>query len=887
MDTRYNAREAEPKWQKIWAEAGTFRTVNDDPRPKYYVLEMFPYPSGRIHMGHVRNYAMGDVIARFMRARGYNVLHPMGWDAFGMPAENAAMQNKTHPAAWTYANIAAMRAQLQSMGLSLDWSREIATCDPAYYKHQQKLFLDFFAAGLVDRKNSKVNWDPVDRTVLANEQVIDGRGWRSGALIEQRELTQWFLKISDFSEDLLASLDRLERWPEKVRLMQRNWIGRSEGLLIRFELAAPAAIDAREVEVYTTRPDTLFGAKFIALAADHSLAEIAAQHNPGLAAFIEDCRHRSTSAAAIETTEKRGYDTGLKVRHPFDADWLLPVYVANFVLMDYGTGAIFGCPAHDQRDLDFVNVYGLGATPVVCPPDVDPAEFVITETAYDGDGVLINSRFLDGLSIEAAKEEVAKRLEAQKFDGKPQAKRQVNFRLRDWGISRQRYWGCPIPIIHCESCGGVPVPEADLPVVLPEDVCFDRPGNPLDWHPIFKYVACPHCGATARRETDTMDTFVDSSWYFLRFTDPWNAAAPTTQAAIEHWLPVDQYIGGVEHAILHLLYSRFFTRAMQLTNHADDLKEPFAGLFTQGMVVHETYRAEDGTWLSPSEVRIETQAPANTFAANQVAANQSKKVAYRIDGGEEIEIGAIEKMSKSKRNTVDPDEIIDSYGADTARWFMLSDSPPERDVIWTEEGVQGAAKFVQRVWRLVNELADLAAPVAVPNQLSPAALEIRKAAHNALLKVEEDIERLRFNRAIAQIYDLANRLSSALGAIETPDIGEDVRFAFREAADIFVRIFAPMMPHLAEQCWQRLGHADIVAAAAWPIADRELVVEDTISLPVQVNGKKRGDLVVAREAGQATIERAALALEGVQRALEGRPVKKIIIVPQRIVNVVA
>jgi leucyl-tRNA synthetase len=904
MDTRYNAREAEPKWQKIWAEAGTFRTVNDDPRPKYYVLEMFPYPSGRIHMGHVRNYAMGDVIARFMRARGYNVLHPMGWDAFGMPAENAAMQNKTHPAAWTYANIATMRAQLQSMGLSLDWSREIATCDPAYYKHQQKLFLDFFAAGLVDRKNSKVNWDPVDQTVLANEQVIDGRGWRSGALIEQRELTQWFLKISDFSEDLLASLDRLERWPEKVRLMQRNWIGRSEGLLIRFELAALTKIDALEVEVYTTRPDTLFGAKFVALAADHPLAEMAAQQDPALAAFIEECRHRSTSAAAVETTEKRGYDTGLKVRHPFDADWLLPVYVANFVLMDYGTGAIFGCPAHDQRDLDFVNVYGLGATPVVCPPDVDPAEFVITETAYDGDGVLINSRFLDGLSIEAAKEEVARRLEAALIDGKPQAKRQVNFRLRDWGISRQRYWGCPIPIVHCESCGAVPVPEADLPVVLPEDVSFDHPGNPLDRHPTFKYVACPHCGAPARRETDTMDTFVDSSWYFLRFTDPWNAAAPTTPAAIEHWLPVDQYIGGIEHAILHLLYSRFFTRAMQLTNHADDLKEPFAGLFTQGMVVHETYRKADGAYVSPSEVRFGLGIGARGAAADLAPTGAAKGAALQaepgqfsvsgrtaslISTGESVSIGPIEKMSKSKRNTVDPDEIIGSYGADTARWFMLSDSPPERDVIWTEEGVQGAAKFIQRIWRLVDELAGLAAPVAaaVPNHLSPAALEIRKAAHNALLKLEEDLKRLRFNRAIAQIYDLANRLSSAVGAIDTPDIGEDFRFAFREAADIFVQLFAPMMPHLAEECWQLLGHAHPVAAAAWPIANRELVVEDTISLPVQVNGKKRGDLVVAREAGPETIEQAALALEGVQRALEGRPVKKIIIVPQRIVNVVA
>ena len=876
MDSqRYNARETEPKWQKIWAEANTFRTANDDSRPKYYVLEMFPYPSGRIHMGHVRNYAMGDVIARFMRARGYNVLHPMGWDAFGMPAENAAMQNKTHPATWTYANIASMRTQLQSMGLSLDWSREIATCDPSYYRHQQKLFLDFYAAGLVDRKNSKVNWDPVDHTVLANEQVIDGRGWRSGALIEQRELTQWFLKISDFSEELLASLDGLERWPEKVRLMQKNWIGRSEGLLVRFELAAPAKIDTREVEVYTTRPDTLFGAKFVAVAADHPLAEMAAQKDPGLAAFIEECQHHSTSAAAVETMEKRGYDTGLRVRHPFDADWLLPVYVANFVLMDYGTGAIFGCPAHDQRDLDFANAYGLGATPVVSPPDVDPAEFTITETAYDGDGVLVNSRFLDGLPIAAAKDEVARRLEATMIDGKPQGKRQVNFRLRDWGISRQRYWGCPIPIIHCESCGAVPVPEADLPVTLPEDVTFDHPGNPLDRHPTFKHVACPHCGSPARRETDTMDTFVDSSWYFLRFTDPWNAVAPTTPAAVKHWLPVDQYIGGIEHAILHLLYSRFFTRAMQKTNHAGDLKEPFAGLFTQGMVVHETYRSEDGTYLFPTQVRIE--------------AGSEGRRAVTQDGAAPVTIGPIEKMSKSKRNTIDPDEIIESYGADTARWFMLSDSPPERDVIWTEEGVQGASKFVQRLYRLIGELADLAAsaPASIPHGFSPPALEVRKAAHGALLKVEEDIARLRFNRAVAHIYDLANKLSAAIGAIDNPAVAADLAFSFREAADIFVRLFAPMMPHLAEECWTRLGHENLVAEAPWPIADKSLIVEDMMGLPVQVNGKKRADLVIERNADATTIEHAALALEAIQRALEGKSVKKVIIVPQRIVNVVA
>jgi len=872
---RYNARETEPKWQELWDESGAFLTLNDDPRPKYYVLEMFPYPSGRIHMGHVRNYTMGDVIARYKRARGFNVLHPMGWDAFGMPAENAAMQNHSHPAAWTYANIASMRAQLKAMGLSLDWSREIATCDPSYYKHQQKMFLDFLAAGLVDRKQSKVNWDPVDQTVLANEQVIDGRGWRSGALVEQRELTQWFLKISDYAEDLLVSLESLDRWPEKVRLMQANWIGRSEGLLVRFELAPTPRTPTTEIEVYTTRPDTLFGAKFLAIAPDHPLAAECAETDPELAAFINECRHRGTSVAAIETAEKKGYDTRLKVRHPFSADWLLPVYVANFVLMDYGTGAIFGCPAHDQRDLDFSNAYGLGNTPVVCPPGVDPASFTIIDVAYDGDGTLVNSRFLDGLTTEAAKEEAARLLEATPFGNRPQGKRQVNYRLRDWGISRQRYWGCPIPIIHCEACGAVPAPAADLPVELPKDVSFDEPGNPLDRHPTWKFVACPSCGGPARRETDTMDTFVDSSWYFTRFTDPWNAAAPTVPAVVEEWLPVDQYIGGIEHAILHLLYARFFTRAMQATGHVGALKEPFDGLFTQGMVVHETYRSSVGEWLYPADIRIES--------------GPEGRRAFRLEGDEEVAIGSIEKMSKSKRNTVDPDEIIGTFGADTARWFVLSDSPPERDVIWTEEGVQGSAKFVQRLWRLVGELVGLAGPrdAPPPATLSEPAVNIRKAVHGALIKVEEDIERLRFNRAVAQVHDLANKLSAAVGAVESEDVGPDMRYAFREGAEIMVLMFAPMMPHLAEECWARLGHETLVAKAPWPEADRALVVEDTMALPVQVNGKKRADLVIARDADAGAIEAAALTLEGVQRALEGRPVKKIIIVPQRIVNVVA
>jgi leucyl-tRNA synthetase len=869
---RYNAREAEPRWQQTWDERAIFATQNDDPRPKYYVLEMFPYPSGRIHMGHVRNYTMGDVVARFKRAKGMNVLHPMGWDAFGLPAENAAMERKVAPRAWTYENIAAMKKQLQAMGLSLDWAREVATCDPAYYKHQQKMFLDFQNAGLVERKQSKVNWDPVDMTVLANEQVIDGRGWRSGAVVEQRELTQWFFKISDYSEDLLDALDKLDRWPEKVRLMQKNWIGRSEGLLVRFALdpkTTPAG--ESELEIFTTRHDTLFGARFMAIAPDHPLAQSAAKNNPALAAFIAECKRQGTAAAVIETAEKQGFDTGIRAVHPFDPNWTLPVYVANFILMDYGTGAIFGCPAHDQRDLDFVNKYQLGNTPVVCPVGQDPKSFVITDTAYDGDGTMINSAFLDGMTIEAAKEEVAKRLESATRGNAPVAQRQVNFRLRDWGISRQRYWGCPIPIIHCDACGVVPVPDKDLPVTLPEDATFDRPGNALDHHPTWKQVNCPHCGKPARRETDTMDTFVDSSWYFARFTDPWITTAPTDRAQVDKWLPVDQYIGGIEHAILHLLYSRFFARAMKKTGHGG-VDEPFAGLFTQGMVVHETYAKKNGEWVTPAEVKLEDDG--------------GERRATLIATGEPIEIGGIEKMSKSKKNTVDPDDIMASYGADVARWFMLSDSPPERDVEWTERGVQGAWRFTNRLWRMVGEAAELAkaAPAARPAEFGEAALGVRKAAHGALAKVSEAIEKLHFNVAVAHIYEFANALGAAIAKpVATPDFA----WAVREAADILVRLFHPMMPHLAEECWAALGHASLVATEPWPELEAALLVEDSETLPVQVNGRKRAEVTVRRDAGNAEIEAAVLTLDAVQRALEGKRPKKVIVVPHRIVNVVA
>ncbi|WFU01779.1 leucine--tRNA ligase [Rhizobium sp. CB3171] len=871
---RYNPRDAEPRWQQKWNEEKVFLTDNADPREKYYVLEMFPYPSGRIHMGHVRNYAMGDVVARYKRARGYNVLHPMGWDAFGMPAENAARDNKVHPKEWTYQNIASMKAQLKAMGLSLDWSREFATCDVDYYHRQQMLFIDMMEKGLVYRKKSKVNWDPVDNTVLANEQVIDGRGWRSGALVEQRELTQWFFKITEFSQDLLDALDTLDHWPEKVRLMQKNWIGRSEGLTIRWEIVPETSPNAdREITVYTTRPDTLFGASFLAISADHPLAKEAAAANPAIDAFCEECRRAGTSLAALETAEKKGMDTGIRVRHPLDPSWELPVYIANFVLMDYGTGAIFGCPSGDQRDLDFARKYGLPVVPVVMPRDGDAASFSIDDGAYDGDGVMINSRFLDGMSIEEAFETVATKLSATSLGNAPQAERKVNFRLRDWGISRQRYWGCPIPVIHCEDCGVLPVPKQDLPVKLPDDVTFDQPGNPLDRHPTWRHVACPQCGKDARRETDTMDTFVDSSWYYTRFTAPWENE-PTDKAAADRWLPVDQYIGGIEHAILHLLYSRFFTRAMRETGHVA-AKEPFKGLFTQGMVVHETYSRGNGLtreWVSPADIRIEE--------------TDGQRRATLLSSGEEITIGAIEKMSKSKKNVVDPDDIIASYGADTARFFVLSDSPPDRDVIWSEAGVEGAHRFTQRMWRLVSEAADALRTVDSTPAKEGEALAISQVAHRTLKAVQGDYDKLAFNKAVARIYEFVNTLAAPLAKVAAGDTDASYRSAVREAVEILIALVAPITPHLAEECSTALGNAHLVAVSAWPRYDEVLVVENEIVYPVQINGKKRAELTIARDADQNAVQEAVLALDAVASALNGQAPKKIIVVPQRIVNIV-
>jgi leucyl-tRNA synthetase len=865
---RYDAAKREKHWQAAWERRGIFAASEDDPRPKYYVLEMFPYPSGRIHMGHVRNYTMGDVVARYMRAKGHNVMHPMGWDAFGLPAENAAIERGVHPGKWTYDNIAVMRGQLKSMGLSLDWARELATCDLDYYHQQQRLFLDMRKAGLVDRKTRLVNWDPVDRTVLANEQVIDGRGWRSGSLVEQREQPEWVFKITDYAQDLLDALGSLDRWPEKVRLMQANWIGRSEGLLVRFETALEAPEGHEVIEVFTTRPDTLFGASFIAIAPDHPLAKAVAEKDAAAAEFIAECKRHGTTAAELETQEKRGYDTDLRVRHPAIEGAELPVLIANFILMEYGTGAIFGCPAHDQRDLEFARAKGLPVIPVVLPPETDPKSFTIGKEAYTGDGTLINSGFLDGLPVDDAKNAISEQLIKTEVKGKPGAARQVQYRLRDWGISRQRYWGCPIPMIHCPTCGIVPVPEQDLPVKLPEDVSFDKPGNPLDHHPTWKHVACPTCGGPATRETDTMDTFVDSSWYFARFCAP-KASAATDSNAAGYWLPVDQYIGGVEHAILHLLYARFFTRAMHKTGHLA-VDEPFKGLFTQGMVTHETYKGAEGRWVFPEEV-----------------VRKGGKAVHAKTGAP-ITIGAVESMSKSKKNVVDPDTIIAAYGADTARWFMLSDTPPERDIEWTAGGVEGAHRFLQRMWRLVREVAAKGAAAGAPKPATfgPEAEALRRASHRAVAAVTAAIDKLRFNTAVAQIYELANALSSGLQPAG-PQPGPDLAYALREAAELLARIASPMVPHLAEEAWALLGHDSLVAEAPWPVPEKALLQEDTVTIAVQVNGKRRDELTIARDAPTEDIEAAALKLDNVVRAIGGRKIKKVVVVPQRIVNVVA
>jgi leucyl-tRNA synthetase len=847
---RYNPKETEPRQLQRWDDANVFLTRQDADKPKYYVLEMFPYPSGRIHMGHVRNYAMGDLVARFKRARGFNVLHPMGWDAFGMPAENAAMERKIHPKGWTYDNIANMRGELKRLGLSIDWSREFATCDPDYYGQQQKWFNALLKNDLVYRRESQVNWDPVDMTVLANEQVIDGKGWRSGAVVEKKKLTQWFMRITRFADDLIEGLTELERWPEKVRLMQSNWIGKSRGLKMTF----PFADSDGGVEVYTTRPDTLFGASFIAIAADHPLAQQAAAADPELAAFIKSIARGGTTQAEIDTGEKLGFNTGIKVKHPFKPGDTLDIWVANFVLMDYGTGAIFGCPAHDQRDLDFARKYDLSVTEVVLPQGANPADFKVGSEAYTGPGTIFHSTFLDGLEIEAAKNAAIDKIEAMGL-----GEGATVFRLRDWGVSRQRYWGCPIPVIHCGDCGVVPVPDDQLPVVLPEDVTFDIPGNPLERHPTWKHVKCPHCGKDATRETDTLDTFVDSSWYFARFTDP-KSPTPINKQAADYWLPVDQYIGGIEHAVLHLLYARFITRAL---NHCGylEVKEPFAGLFTQGMLTHETYKNAAGQWIEPADVEVTSEG--------------GHRKATQISTGEALSIGDIEKMSKSKKNTVAPEDIFNTYGVDSARLFVLSDSPPERDVQWSTSGVEGSWRFTHRVWDQFDTLPE----GDIPCTDETAAADLLKAAHKAVKFVTEGFEGFRFNAAIAKLYEFVTVIRNA-------DIEKTGSKARREALTLLAGLIAPVTPHLAEECWTRLGHDDLIANAPWPKFDPALAQDDAYILPVQVNGKKRGEISIPVGASEEHIREMALADEGVKRHLDGVSIRKIIIVPNRILNFV-
>jgi leucyl-tRNA synthetase len=845
MSERYNIKETEAKWRKVWDEQKSFEVAEDPSKPKSYVLSMLPYPSGRIHVGHVRNYTLTDVVARYKKAKGFNVLNPMGWDALGLPAENAAMERNTHPKDWTYENIAQMKAQLQSMGLALDWSREVATCDPDYYRHEQKMFLDFYKQGLAYRKESVVNWDPVDNTVLANEQVVDGKGWRTGAPVERRKLNQWFFKITEFADELLKGLETLDRWPDKVRTMQHNWIGKSTGAQFSFDF-----IDSdKKVDVYTTRPDTLFGASFVALAADHPLAKELAGDKQGYDEFIAACQATGTSEEAIEKAEKIGFNTGHKVKHPFIDGKELPVYLANFILMDYGTGAIFGCPAHDERDFAFATKYDLEILPVVENPEGE------TELPYIGDGQLINSDFMNGLTKDEAIKAATKKLEEMGV-----GKGVTNFRLRDWGVSRQRYWGCPIPVVYRESDGAcIPVPDDQLPVELPYDINYDEPGNPLDRHPTWKYTTCPETGEPAIRETDTCDTFFESSWYFLRYLDPKNEERGFADEKSNYWMPVDQYIGGVEHAVLHLLYSRFFTRALKKCGY-EVPDEPFAGLFTQGMVTHATYADTDGNWISPAEYDV-------------LSAKEKEK----------IKIGAVTKMSKSKKNVVDPQDIIDTYGADAARLFILSDSPPERDLEWTASGIEGAWKYINKLHRSLEDAFDQLPPTGTPKptEFSDKALDLRRATHQAIAGVAEDIEAFHMNKAVARIREFSNAL------IAFKAESDDEKWALREGYEALVILFNPMMPHLAEELWSKLGHKTLLTETSWPTPEKNLLKDDTVTIGVQVNGKTKATITLSADASKEEAEKIALEQDNVKRAIEGQTIRKVIVVPGRIVNVVA
>ncbi|MDP3532356.1 MAG: leucine--tRNA ligase [Alphaproteobacteria bacterium] len=852
--SRYNFREIETKWQAYWRDQKIFQTKRDPSKPKYFVLEMFPYPSGRIHIGHVRNYTLGDVIARFKKAQGFNVLHPMGWDSFGLPAENAAMEKKIHPKEWTLKNIEAMKVQLNTIGLSYDWDYEIATCSPDYYKHQQRLFLDFYENGLIYQKESWVNWDPIENTVLANEQVIDGKGWRSGAQVERRLLKQWFMKITDFSEELLNDIDDLEDWPERVRIMQRNWIGKSLGAKIAFKVIGTSR---ETIDVYTTRPDTLYGASFCAIAPDHPFAVKIAESDGSLREFQRECRQIKTSERDIDTLDKVGYDTGYKLRHPFIPHLEIPLYVVNYVLMDYGLGAIYGCPAHDQRDFEFAKKYNLPILPVLAPLGGKFHDY--TKDPYLGDGTLINSDFLNNMNVEDAKQATILRLEELR-----EGNSMTVYRLRDWGISRQRYWGCPIPVIHCDQCGVQPAPISDLPIELPDDVDFSIPGNPLDRHPTFKKVNCPKCGRHAKRETDTLDTFFDSSWYFARFCSPTLKDQPFNKQDVNYWLPVDQYIGGIEHAILHLLYARFFTKALKKCGKID-ISEPFKALMTQGMVCHETYKDAHGNWLTPQEIT-----------------KKDDGSIIKISDGSNVIVGRTEKMSKSKKNVVDTDDMIMTYGADATRLFMLSDSPPEKDLEWTSSGIDGSWRYINRLWLLIENLESFLGDgqFAMPNSFSDHALSLRRMTHKTIQSVTNDIEKFKFNRVVAQIREFTNFL-------ESYNLSQliDVKWSVKEALDALILMLNPLMPHLAEELWGRINPESKCHDTSWPKFDATLVIDDELPIAIQVNGKLRGSIIIKRDDLEEDVKKRALSHDNVLKTIGDAKIKKVIYVSGRIVNV--
>jgi leucyl-tRNA synthetase len=854
---RYNPKTTEAKWQRIWNEKQVYKTGDDPAKENYYLLEMFPYPSGVLHMGHVRNYTIGDVIGRYKKARGFNVLHPMGYDAFGLPAENAAIDAGAHPKTWTYDNIAKMRNQFDMLSISFDWDRSFATCDVDYYHQQQKMFLDFLHRDIAYQREAEVNWDPVDNCVLANEEVVDGKGWRSGAPVERRKLKQWFFRITKYADSLIDGLKTLTEWPEKVVTMQENWIGKSTGLRFHFPLTEKiAGYNDNKIDVYTTRPDTIFGASFVAIAAGHPLAAALAKDNTALQDFIEKCNKGGTAEADIETAEKEGYDTGIRVPHPFLPDVQLSVWVANFVLMQYGTGAIFGCPAHDQRDLDFARKYDLPVIPVVIPEGEIAEAFRVEKLAYTGSGRIFNSKFLNGMEVADAK-----KLAIKKFQEIKQGEPETQYRLRDWGVSRQRYWGCPIPIVYCPNCGTVEVPESQLPVKLPDDVTFDKPGNPLDHHPTWKYVSCPKCGTNATRETDTMATFVDSSWYFARFTDPKNKEKPFDRDKANNWLPVDQYIGGIEHAVLHLLYARFFTRAMKECGYLD-LEEPFKRLFTQGMLTHQWYKDLDGKWLFPHDVE------------------KRNGEWVKVSDGSPVIAGDVIKMSKSKKNTVDPIENINAYGADAVRLFVMSDSPPEKDLEWTSGGIDGCWRFVNKMYRMVQDNLAVDVPKTKPSAFSDAALALRKITHRSAQLFTEAQENFQFNSAIARLREFTNEITAFKAT--TPD----EQWALREALEYMVQIIQPLMPHVAEELWQDLGNTTMLAESPWPMIDANLAKKDSVTIGVQVNGKVRATITLPAGSDAKTAEDLALAQKEVQNWTNGKEIKKIVVVPDRIVNIV-